>query len=179
MLCSIFLLSEDGQHLHYGASSGLPEQYKKATNGMEIGPQAGSCGTAAYLQEPVFSADILTDQKWVKFRDQAKQAGLRAAWSNPILSHDGKVLGTLGMYYRKVRHPRPDEIHLIEYASRIAGIAIEREQSQTALRLAFDELKASEAQLQQVVDSVPHHIVVLGPDGRIPDAPALLEREKG
>jgi GAF domain-containing protein len=161
MLCSIFLLSEDGQHLHYGASSSLPEQYKKATNGMEIGPQAGSCGTAAYLQEPVFSADILTDQKWVKFRDQAKQAGLRAAWSNPILSHDGKVLGTLGMYYR------------------IAGIAIEREQSQTALRLAFDELKASEAQLQQVVDSVPHHIVVLGPDGRIPDAPALLEREKG
>lgn len=102
---------------------------------MAIGPRAGSCGTAAYLQQPVFSADILTDQKWVKFRDLAKQAGLRAAWSNPILSHDGKVLGTLGMYYRKVRHPRPDEIHLIEYATRIAGIAIEREQSQSALRV--------------------------------------------
>jgi formate hydrogenlyase transcriptional activator len=179
MLCSIFLLSDDGQRLHYGAASSLPEKYKQATNGMTIGPQAGSCGTAAYLQQPVFSADILTDEKWVKFRGVAKEAGLRAAWSNPILSHDGKVLGTLGMYYLEVRHPRADEVHLIEYASRIAGIAIEREQSQSALRVAFDELKASEAQLQQVVDSVPHHIVVLGSDGRVVYANRTVHQHVG
>ena len=48
------------------------------------------------------------------------------------MSHDGKVLGTFGMYYREVRQPGPGEIQLIDYASRIAGIAIERDRSQAA-----------------------------------------------
>ena len=127
MLCSIFLLDEDGLHLRYGVATSLPEAYRAATDGCCIGPNAGSCGSAAYLRQPVFVSDIASDPRWVKFRDSALQSGLRAAWSTPIMSHDGKVLGTFGMYYREVRHPGPGEIQLIDHASRIAGIAIERE----------------------------------------------------
>jgi PAS domain S-box-containing protein len=83
------------------------------------------------------------------------------------MSHDGKVLGTFGMYFREVRHPQPSEIRLIDYASRIAGIAIERERSQATLRLAFDEIKTSEGQLRQTVDVIPQTIVVLGADGSV------------
>src|SRR5207248_3520471 len=119
MLCSIFLLDEDGLHLQYGAAAKLPEAYRAATDGMCIGPNVGSCGAAAYLRQPVFVADILSDPKWLKFKDSGVAAGLRAAWSSPILSHDGKVLGTFGMYYREVRNPGTDEIQLIDYASRI------------------------------------------------------------
>src|SRR6266478_4912743 len=100
MLCSIFLLDEDGLHLRYGGAANLPQAYRAATDGVRIGPNVGSCGAAAYLRQPVFVADILSDPKWVKFKDSAVAAGLRAAWSSPILSHDGKVLGTFGMYYR-------------------------------------------------------------------------------
>jgi len=167
MLCSIFLLDKDGQHLRYAAAPNLPESYRAATEGMAIGPNAGSCGTAVYLRQPVFAADILSDPKWVRSRDSAMQAGLRAAWSSPIMSHDGKVLGTFGMYYREVRSPTPREIQLIDYASRIAGIAIERERSRAALSLAFDEIKTSEGQLRQTVDAIPHNVVVLGPDGSV------------
>src|SRR5499427_1675749 len=71
------------------------------------------------------------------------------------------------MYYREVRSPKPSEIRLIEHASRIAGIAIERDKAQLALTAAFDEIKTSEAQLRQVVDAVPQTIVVLGPDGGV------------
>ena len=167
MLCSIFLLDKDGQHLRYAAAPNLPESYRAATEGMAIGPNAGSCGTAVYLRQPVFAADILSDPKWVRSRDSAMQAGLRAAWSSPIMSHDGKVLGTFGMYYREVRSPTPREIQLIDYASRIAGIAIERDRSRAALSLAFDEIKTSEGQLRQTVDAIPHNVVVLGPDGSV------------
>ena len=167
MLCSIFLLDKDGQHLRYAAAPNLPESYRAATEGMAIGPNAGSCGTAVYLRQPVFAADILSDPKWVRSRDSAMQAGLRAAWSSPIMSHDGKVLGTFGMYYREVRSPTPREIQLIDYASRIAGLAIERERSRAALSLAFDEIKTSEGQLRQTVDAIPHNVVVLGPDGSV------------
>jgi PAS domain S-box-containing protein len=165
MLCSIFLLDEDGLHLHYGVAVSLPEAYRAATDGCCIGPNAGSCGTAAYLRQPVFVSDIASDPRWVKFRDSALQSGLRAAWSTPIMSHDGKVSGTFGMYYREVRHPGPGEIQLIDYASRIAGIAIERDRSQTALTRAFEQIEKSEAQLRQIVDAIPQMIAVLNPDG--------------
>ena len=155
MLCSIFLLDEDGLHLQYGAAPNLPEAYRVATEGVRIGPNVGSCGTAAYLRQPVFVSDIASDPRWVKFRDFALQNGLRAAWSTPIMSHDGKVLGTFCMYYREVREPGPGEIQLLDYASRIAGIAIERDRSQAALTRAFEQIEKSEAQLRHIVDAIP------------------------
>jgi PAS domain S-box-containing protein len=165
MLCSIFLLDEDSLHLRYGVAASLPEAYRAATDGICSGPDVGSCGTAAYLRQPVFVSDIASDPRWVKFREIALQSGLRAAWATPILSRDGKVSGTFGMYYREVRQPGPGEIQLIDYASRIAGIAIERDRSQTALARAFEEIEKSEGQLRQIVDAIPQVIVVLNPDG--------------
>jgi GAF domain-containing protein len=127
MLCSILLLDEDGLHLRYGVASSLPEAYRTEIDGITIGPNVGSCGSAAYLRQPVFVSDVASDPRWVNFRGLALQSGVRAAWSTPILSHDGTVLGTFAMHYREVRQPGPGEIQLIDYASRIAGIAIERD----------------------------------------------------
>jgi GAF domain-containing protein len=155
MLCSIFLLEDDGLHLRYTAAPNLPEAYRAATDGMVIGSTIGSCGRAAFLRQPVFTSDILSDPNWTNFRDAAASAGLRAAWSSPIISHDSRVLGTFGMYYREVRYPEPSDIELIQYASSIAGIAIERERSQIVLTNAFEEVKKSERQLQQTVDAIP------------------------
>jgi formate hydrogenlyase transcriptional activator len=167
MLCSIFLLDEDGLHLHYGAAPNLPEAYRAATDGVRIGPNVGSCGTAAYLRQPVFVSDIASDPRWVNFRDLALQNGLRAAWSTPMMSHNGKVLGTFCMWYGEVRHPGPAEIQLMDNAGRIAGIAIERDRSQTALTRAFEQIEKSEAQLRHIVDAIPQMIAVLNPDGSV------------
>jgi len=70
MLCSIFLLDQDGLRLRYGATN-LPEAFRAATDGLCIGPNVGSCGTAAYLRQSVFVSDILSDPKWVKFKDSS------------------------------------------------------------------------------------------------------------
>jgi formate hydrogenlyase transcriptional activator len=165
-LCSVFLLEDDGLHLRYAAAPSLPEAYRAAIARLDIGPAVGSCGTAAYLRQPVFVSDIASDPRWAKFRDFALQNGLRAAWSSPIMSHDGKVLGTFGMHYGEVRHPGPSEIQLIDYASRIAGIAIERDRSQSALTMAFEKIKKSEAELWQIVDTIAQLVIFLNPDGR-------------
>jgi GAF domain-containing protein len=79
MLCSVFLLVEDSLHLRYGVAPSLPEAYRAATDGIRIGPDVGSCGTAAYPRQPVFVSDIASDPRWVKFKDFALQNGLRAA----------------------------------------------------------------------------------------------------
>src|SRR6202047_2728827 len=94
MFCSIFLLDEDGLHLQYGAAANLPEAYRAATDGVCIGPNVGSCGAAAYLRQPVFISDILSHPNWAGFKDLIMPGGLGAAWSTPIMSQDGKVLGT-------------------------------------------------------------------------------------
>jgi GAF domain-containing protein len=119
---------------------------------------------AVYRRQAVFVADFLSDPNFVNFRNEPVAAGLLAGWSSPIMSHDGQVLGTFGMYVREVRSPSDSEVQLIDNACRIAGIAIERERSQTALKIAFEEIKKSEGQLQQMVDAIPQTIVVLGPD---------------
>jgi len=167
MLCSIFLLEEDGLHLRYAAAPNLSEAFRAATDGLLIGPDVGSCGTAAYLRKPVFVSDITSDAKWAKFASIALESGVRASWSSPIISHDGKLLGTFGMHYREVREPGPSEIQLIEHAGRIAGIAIERDRSRTALATAFETIKKAEAEFRQIVDAIPQTIIVLSPEGNI------------
>jgi formate hydrogenlyase transcriptional activator len=166
MLCTIYLVDEDGLRLRYAAGPKLPDAYRVATDGVYIGPEVGSCGAAAYLRKPVFVADVLAHPHFATFRDLLVQSGLRAAWSSPIISHDGKVLGTFGMYNREVRHPSPAEMQLIEYASRIAGIAIERDRSKFALTSAFEKIKKSETELREIVDAIPQTIIVLNPDGK-------------
>src|SRR5271155_1987211 len=164
MLCSIFLVDPDGQHLHYAAAPNLPESYRVATDGATVGLNSGPCCMSVYKRQVVV-ANFLSDPNWSDFRDKPVSAGLLAAWSSPIFSHDGSVLGTFGMYFREVRSPGPAEIQLIDYASRIAGAAIERQRSQTALEKAFAESKKSEAQLKQIVDVIPQAITVLDPEG--------------
>lgn len=140
MLCSVLLLSDDGDHVRHGAAPSLPEDYVKAIDGAPIGPKNGSCGTAMYRGEPVFVTDIFTDPLWDDYRELAAGSGLRACWSTPILSGRGKVLGSFAMYYREPRKPTGSEAGLTEVATRIAGLAIEHQAGREILARTQAEL---------------------------------------
>lgn len=142
MLCSVLLLSEDGDHVKHGAAPSLPEDYVKAVDGAPIGPKHGSCGTAMYRGEPVVVTDIFEDPLWEDYRELAAGSDLRACWSTPILSGRGKVLGSFAMYYHEPRTPTGDEAGLTDVATRIAGLAIEHQ-------LAREILARTQAQLAQ------------------------------
>ena len=140
-LCSILLLDADGVHLRHGAAPSLPEAYNRAIDGVAIGPGVGSCGTAAYLRQQVIVADIATDPLWADFSGLALRHELRACWSTPIQSADGRVLGTFAMYYRQPRSPTPKDFATIDRATYLAGIAIERKQVEAALLRAKEDLE--------------------------------------
>ena len=127
---SVLLLDDEGMHLRHGAAPSLAEAYTKAIDGICIGPQAGSCGTAVYRQETVIVADIALDPLWEEFRELAATHGYRSCWSTPISSHQGTVLGTFALYSTTVREPTAAETRIIDAATRIAGIAIERKRSE-------------------------------------------------
>jgi GAF domain-containing protein len=127
MLCSVLLLSADGNHIQHGAAPSLPSDYVKAVDGAPIGPKHGSCGTAMYRGERVIVTDILTDPLWEDFRDLTKGTGLRACWSTPIMSKRGKVLGSFAMYYAQPQTPTGEEARLTQVATRLAAKAIEHQ----------------------------------------------------
>src|SRR6267378_2391230 len=145
-LSSILLLDPTANCLRHGAAPSLPGAYTEAIDGIAIGPAVGSCGTAAYLGEPVMVRDIATDPLWADYRALALAHGLRACWSTPILSSDGKVLGTFATYYREPRSPTTQDHNLIEQVTHLASIAIEREQAEEALR-------EREARIRRLVES--------------------------
>src|SRR6202035_2302165 len=135
-LASILLLRADGLHLDSVAGPSLPKGWRQEMERLPIGPCAGSCGTAAYRGSAVIVSDISTDPLWEvpEHRASALSHGLRASWSNPILSSEGKVLGTFCMYSREIRSPNSDDLGVIEMATHLARIAIERDRGEEALR---------------------------------------------
>jgi PAS domain S-box-containing protein len=134
VLASILLMDPNGKQLRHGGAPNLPKAYTEAIDGAFIGPSVGSCGTAAYRAEQVIASDIATDPLWVDFRDLALAHLLRACWSTPIFSSEGKVIGTFAMYYRKPRSPSPREQDTIKHITHLAGVAIQRKLAETARR---------------------------------------------
>lgn len=131
--CSVLLLGSDDR-LYHGAAPSLPPRYLAAIDGLPIGPQAGSCGTAAYLDRPIFVEDIASDPLWADYREAALEAGLRACWSTPIRGTSGNVLGTVALYASEPRGPQPNEERLLELATQLAALALERWQESEELR---------------------------------------------
>ena len=133
MIGSILILDDEGRHLLHGAGPSLPDAYNAAIDGIEIGPEVGSCGTAAFHDKTVSVFDIANNPLWANFKDLALQYGLRACWSTPIHGSDGKVLGTFANYYRFVRDPSPVDRELTEMITRTAAMAIERDRAGLAV----------------------------------------------
>ena len=134
MLASILLLDPDGIHVRHGAAPDLPEDYVRAVDGLAIGPQAGSCGTAAYTRKAVVVGDIATDPLWNDYRAIALKHDLRACWSTPIFDSDRRVLGTFAMYFRAPGLPNESHLRLIEISTHIAAIAITKHRAEEEIR---------------------------------------------
>ena len=140
MSCTIWLPDEDGKELHCAAAPSLPG-FIAHVGAMAVGPKGGSCGTAIYRKEPVYVTDILTDPIWEHYRNRVLPYGIRSVWSRPLFTSEGKALGTFSINYREPRRPSANELQLIENASHITGIAIERHMNEQALQRERDRLR--------------------------------------
>jgi signal transduction histidine kinase len=148
---TILLMEPGGQRLWHAAGPRVPRSWLPAISPRPIGPREGSCGAAAYRKERVIICDVATDPVWPdELRDLAIRNGIRAAWSEPILTNDGELLGTFALYSPKPRLPTTAELELIAAAGHIALIAIARQRSREALRKSEDALRDAEANLARI-----------------------------
>lgn len=156
---SILLLDPASGTVRHIAAPTLPAGYIAAIDGSEIGPSVGSCGTAMHRGERVVVEDVTVDPLWESFRDLAREHGVVACWSQPILASDGRVLGSFALYPSACRRPTQEEIDILETAANLAAIAFERAEVTRALedRVAerTRELHESESRFRSIVSSVP------------------------
>jgi GAF domain-containing protein len=134
MLASILLLDANGTHVRHGGAPDLPDGYVRAIDGLAIGPQAGSCGTAAFTRKQVIVGDIATDPLWNDYRAVALKYDLRACWSTPIFDSDQGVLGTFAMYFRAPGLPNERHLRLIQISTHIAAMAIMKHRAEKERR---------------------------------------------
>ncbi|MBN9116850.1 MAG: GAF domain-containing protein, partial [Pandoraea sp.] len=139
VVASVVRVDSEGR-LRPQAGPSLPAQYHKNIEGLAIGPNVGTCGSAAFHARPVIVTDIANDPRWADFRDMAAEFGLAASWAMPIIANDGRVLGVLGFYYRTPRSPDALHERLVDVCVHLCKLAFERDESRTRIRqLAFSD----------------------------------------
>lgn len=158
LYCTVLLLDLDGRHVHVGAGPRMPADYMQALEGAEIGPTAGSCGTAMFDDRLVIVEDIATHPLWAAYKALALPFGFKACWSSPIHAANQGVIGSFAMYYREVRRPSPEEISALQTASHLAGIAIDQERRAEERRRAAqwleEQVQARTAELLATQDEL-------------------------
>jgi PAS domain S-box-containing protein len=134
--CGVYLIDWSGPTFQNAAAPTLPGSFNDPIHGLPVGCEIGPCARAACLKTQVIAADIESDPVWqgAPFRALALTNGLRSCWSTPIYSLAGRVLGTFAIYQRTPGSPTPLQQDLITQVTHIASIAIERAQSEAALK---------------------------------------------
>lgn len=139
---SILTLNRENETLHSGVSNNLPEFYNQAIEGVKIGKNVGSCGAAAFLNQPVIVENINTHPNWQPYLALTKQANLHACWSLPFCDSRGEVMGTFAIYHHEVKAPTEAEQEVVSIAALITSVAMEKRLLEERLRFSatHDEL---------------------------------------
>jgi PAS domain S-box-containing protein len=172
--CSVVLVDPSCTHLEHGAAPSLPASFIASIIGRPVNMDSGPCAMAAYLNEQVIASDLALDTRWAAYAwcPMAMAHGLQACWSTPISSDAGKVLGAFAIYYSEPRMPTPEEQGLIDRFTHIASIAIDRAQSDGAL-------KCSEARKAAILDAALDCIITIDHEGNIVEFNPAAERTFG
>lgn len=163
--CAVMLPDATGTTLMPVAAPSLPAEYLEATRCVPIGPMAGSCGTAAWRDEPVIVEHIEQDARWADWRAAAAKGGVAACWSVPFHRPDGSVGGTLAIYYDTPTKPSAAELRLATTFAHLAEVALHQHVARIALN-------RSELRYQAVLEAVGAAVLVFDADGRVQTANA-------
>jgi PAS domain S-box-containing protein len=157
---TILLLAPDGAHLVVGAAPTLPAELRESIQNFPLGHYTGPCGAAAFLRQRILAQGVPTDPRWNGAGALAQRFGIDTCWSEPILNHDGSVLGTFAVYFRTRRTATEGELATLRKAADLAQVAIGRSK-------ALRSLEESEKQFRSLADAMPQIVWISDDRGRV------------
>lgn len=165
--CSI--LSLKGDQLFHCAAPNIDTQYCQQINGVHIGPSAGSCGRAAYVNSRIIVDDIETSPLWKDFKELALGFGLKSCWSTPIISSQSNILGTFAIYHTFPKSPSMQDLELIDYFVNFSSIALERKVESLKAKQLIIDLQQSNEKFKAFTKVMPDLTLILTEDGDYAD----------
>jgi PAS domain S-box-containing protein len=158
--CAIHLINDDGLTLRVACAPSMHAAFVAGLDEIVTGPNAATCGAAAYRREQIITDDIASDALWNDYRTLAAEHGYRSSWATPIRSPQGRLLGTLALYARESRAASPHALRVTASATQLAGIAVDRAR-------AAESLSQSEASFRSFVENSPIGIYRATSTGRL------------
>ncbi|MCK6558911.1 response regulator [bacterium] len=164
--CAVMRYDANRACLQFGAGPNLPAALVAALDGLPINPKHGVCAAAVFHKKQIISAERASAAGRHQLPPDTLQASppangklaAYACWSTPILTAGGEVLGTLDLYFAVPRPPAPRDFELIEIASQLAEIALERERAQEQLHQAKEVAEIASRTKSQFVANMSHEI---------------------
>jgi PAS domain S-box-containing protein len=116
-----------------------------------------SCGMALSIGQRVVVPDVECEDFMAGSADLevARQVGLRAMHSTPLISRTGRLLGMISSHWKKPHSPAEHELRALDVLARQAADLIERVQVETTLRESEQRLRW----IGSVVDSSDDAII--------------------
>jgi PAS domain S-box-containing protein len=141
------LFDQEKSCLNWLSAPKIPINYTEKTNQISIHENAGCCGAAVYNRKPYFETDIANSKNWREHRDLTLLYGFKSCFSYPIINSSGEILGTLGCFLKEARELEHVETELLERATRISGVLIDR-------HMAIQNVKKKSKQFEEITDSL-------------------------
>jgi len=124
--CTVLTVDEAGM-IHPLAAPAFPQAYIDALEGLPIGPDVGSCGSAIYHNEYVCVEDIERDVRWAMYRSLALPLGYQACSSLPIRDEEGRAVGALAVYFPTKHAPTKAEREALANCADLCALALARQ----------------------------------------------------
>jgi diguanylate cyclase (GGDEF)-like protein len=107
---AVTIITTDSAGLvHVLAAPSVRAPYRAALEGLPIGPNSGSCGSALYTNRSVEVRDIAHNPRWLFYKTLALPLNYRACSSFPIRDAGGRAVGALAVYFDETRTLSDDE----------------------------------------------------------------------
>jgi diguanylate cyclase (GGDEF)-like protein len=150
--CAILRLDAASATLHYAAAPGLPDGFRRATDGLPLDEAAGPPGAALLRGEPVVVEDVAREPLARDPRDPAAADGLRAWWALPLRAATGGPLGVLAIHHAQPYRPGEADWTAARTAAGLAELALGHDAEARALRDSERRARQMEAFRRSVMN---------------------------
>jgi PAS domain S-box-containing protein len=153
MYCAVCLVKHNKIDAICLSAPGLPDEFRQFVETTPLDPRLTTCGRAILLRDEVVISDIENSDLAEETRAGARELGIKAVWSNPLLSSSNEILGTFAVYYTDARSPKDEEIRMIGRAIHILTMIIENKQAAEKVRFSNERyLLATQAANEAIWD---------------------------
>jgi PAS domain S-box-containing protein len=131
---SVYLLDRARKQMTWAAGPDVAEAWREVTRSFAATPTNSACGAPVNGRKQVIVPDVAASPLFTAWRHEARASGIASAWSTPFFSKDGDVLGTFAVFHYEPCRPGDAQLRLVDRATHLASIAVERQQMEDGLR---------------------------------------------